>query len=262
MADVLGSIPAWLDLTAIAVGASTATVVARELRGSRIDWLGIVIIGVSCGLGGGIMRDLLIGTRPAAMSNEGYLLTAVLAAIAGMLVQPLFRRYAMITQVLDAVTLAFFCGVGTAKAVSHGLPVLPSILIGAVTAVGGGVLRDMLLSMPVGIMYVGSFYAVAAVGGAAAHLAADALGADEWLGFAICLGVTFVMRMASVWFGLTLPEQMSLSRGRRRAAGQARTPYTAEELRRAGMLHGPSTSAIEIIRQNSPEPGPPREERG
>lgn len=257
MSDVLGSIPSWMDLTAIAVGAATATVVARELRSSRIDWLGIAIIGVACGLGGGILRDLLIGIRPASMGTESYLLTAVIAAIAGMLVQPLFRRYDMITQVLDAVTLAFFCGVGTAKAMHHGLPALPSILIGVITAVGGGVLRDILLSMPVGIMYVGSFYAVAAVAGSAAFLGASTAGADEQLSFAICLIVTFAMRMASVWFGLTLPEQMSLSRGRRRA-GQDSRPYSAEELRQAGMLHGPSTNAIEIIQQHRDQDGKPR----
>ena|GEM_PF-104008 len=281
------AIPLWVDLVAIAIGAGTGAMVAEQFRDRKLDWLGVAIIGIATGLGGGVMRDLLLGVQPIAMQNDWYLPTAIAASIAGMFLLRALRRIDPVITVLDAAALGFFCAVGALKAAQFGAPPLPLVLCAVITAAGGGVLRDMLLGMPVGIMFTGSLYAAAAVTGGGAMLLSQALGLDAWIGFAACAVVTFVVRMLSVRFGLTLPEQMQLGdlrKARRRSRtmrdrmregegrrdgdvrGGARSsrgnavsaeardvaagvggPVTDEEFVEAASLHSPSTRPIEII---------------
>lgn len=246
----LNAIPEWLDLGAIAVGAGAGTLVAGEFRSKRLDWLGIAILGVAVGLGGGVIRDVLIGIRPAAMSTDTYLLTALVAAIVGMLLQPALARAGMAIQILDAAALGFFCAVGTAKAVEFGLPLLPCLFIGTVTAAGGGVVRDLLLGMPVGVLYAGSFYAFAALAGSGAFMISYAFGLEGVGAMSVCAGVTAAVRMSSVWFGLSLPEQMSLrvpSRVRRRLG--PRGGFSDADIVDASSLHTPRTKPIEVVRE-------------
>lgn len=243
----LAVIPAWLDATAIALGAGSAAVVAEQFRSKRLDWLGVAIIGTSAALGGGIIRDLLIGVRPVAMTNEWYLLTAAVASILGMLLQTLLARRDSIVTLLDALALGFFCAVGTAKAVEAGLPVLPSIFVGTCTAAGGGMIRDVLVGMPVGALYAGSLYAFAAMGGSAAYVGAFSLGLDPIWSMVICGVVTFLIRMASVWFGLSLPEQIALQWPRRGRGGEPAGKVTEEQFVDAAQLHGPDTRPVDLI---------------
>ena len=246
----VAAIPEWLDLSAIAVGAGLTTLVASNLREKRLDWLGVIVIGIAVGLGGGMIRDVLIGIRPAAIAQSSYLLTAVPAAFAGMLLQRIMglRGANTMIAVLDALSLGVFCAVGTMKAVAFGLEPVPAILLGTITAAGGGVVRDLLLGLPVGIMFAGSLYAVAATSGAAALLGAGAIGLGPWWSVAICIALTFLIRMASVIWGLSLPEQMSLRFPTRTRPGTADgVPLTDEEFVRATGFHSPGTSPIAII---------------
>ncbi len=222
----LSLIPGWLDAIAIAIGAGSAAVVAEELRSKRVDWLGVVIIGTSCALGGGVIRDLLIGVRPVAMTNEWYLLTALIASLVGMLLQSTLSHRTSLITLLDALALGLFCAVGTAKGYAAGLPILPAIFIGTCTAVGGGVIRDLLVDMPVGVLYAGSLYAVAAMAGASVYLACMAIGTNDATALIACGVTAFAIRMASIKFGLSLPEQMALRlpRRRRRRASDQETP--------------------------------------
>ncbi len=208
----LPAIPLWLDLTAVAFGALSASATAERLqrRGRRIDWLGVAILGVSVGLGGGFMRDLLLGVPPATIQNNWYVLTAALAALCGMWLSHALRRINMVVTVLDAMSLGVFAVVGTSKAIGYGVEPLPAIMIGTVAAAGGGAVRDLLLQVPVGVLYAGTFYAAAAFFGAASYVALDLLGVTSVAGMIVCFAVTVAIRMASVWWGLSLPEQMAL----------------------------------------------------
>lgn len=256
----LSVIPQWLDATAIAVGAAAATLVAGEFRDKRLDWLGVAIIGTTSALGGGVVRDLLMGLKPVVMTNEWYLLTALLASFAGMLLQAAVSRIDTLVTISDALALAFFCAIGTAKAQDAGLPILPSILVGTCTAAGGGMIRDVLVGMPVGVLYAGSLYAFAAILGSASFLAATALGVDAVQAMVICGIVTFAIRMASIWFGLSLPEQIALQWPARRGRGgrerahadgvdRSDEPITTpeEQFVAAAALHAPNTSPIDLI---------------
>ena len=211
-AESLPALPLWLDLAAVAFGAVSASATAEDAQrgGRRIDWLGVMILGIAVGLGGGFMRDLLIGVPPATMQSNWYILTAAGAALIGMWLSIALAKVNWMVIALDAASLGFFCLVGTAKALSFGMDALPAIMIGTVAAAGGGAVRDVLLQMPVGVLYAGTFYAAAAFFGSGVYVAVHLFGGNTLSAMIACWFVTVAIRLASVRWGLSLPEQMAL----------------------------------------------------
>lgn len=206
-------IPLWMDLVAVGVGGVQGAAFAAQFRDRRLDLLGVALIGIATGFGGGILRDLLLNQVPRALQSDWYLPVATVAALLGMLLQRLVHRMSVTINVLDAVMLGMFGALGTTKALAAGLPVIPAIFVGAIAAVGGGILRDLLLNLPIAIMQVGSLYAVAAIIGAASLVVADRLGADALFAGIIGVVVTFGVRVLSVVFHWSLPEQRHLPTG-------------------------------------------------
>jgi uncharacterized membrane protein YeiH len=159
------AIPLWADLLAVGVGSLQGAMFASEFKDRRLDLLGVAIIGIATGLGGGILRDVLLGQVPRMMASNWYLLTAVAAALVGMALQRVFHRLAGVITALDALTIGLFGAIGSTKALSLGLPEIPAVFVGVISAVGGSVLRDVLMNLTIAMMHVGSLYAVAAAGG-------------------------------------------------------------------------------------------------
>lgn len=206
-------IPLWMDLVAVAIGSLQGAAFAAQFRDRRLDLLGVAVVGIATGFGGGILRDLLLNQVPLALQSNWYLPVATVSALLGMLLQRLVHRLSVTINVLDAVMLGLFGALGTTKALAFGLPVVPAIFVGAVAAVGGGILRDLLLNLPIAIMQVGSLYAVAAIVGATTLAVLDALGAGALLSGIVCVAVTFGLRVLAVVFHWTLPEQRHLPTG-------------------------------------------------
>ncbi|KQQ27637.1 MULTISPECIES: trimeric intracellular cation channel family protein [unclassified Frondihabitans] len=206
------SIPLWADLLAVAIGSLQGALFASQFRERRVDLLGVAIIGTATGLGGGILRDVLIGEVPRAMQSNWYLMTAVLAALLGMLLQRLFNRLAGFITILDALTIGLFGAIGATKALALGLPEIPAVFVGVVSAVGGSVVRDLLMNLTIAMMHVGSLYAVAAGAGAALLVALVVFGVPTPLAGLIGTATTFSIRLLAVRFGWSLPEQRALSR--------------------------------------------------
>ena len=203
-------IPLWADLLAVGIGALQGATFAAQFRDRRLDLLGVAIIGIATGLGGGLLRDILLAVRPAALSNNFYLLTATGAALLGMLLERLFSRIGVLITLLDALTIGLYCAIGTAKALSLGVPPVPAVFVGVLAAVGGSILRDLLLGVPIAVMSVGSLYAIAAVAGGTTLVVLAAVGLPLFLAATICVAVTFGVRVLAVRFKWTLPEQRSL----------------------------------------------------
>ncbi len=212
MIETAFTIPAWADLLAVGVGSAQGAVFAAQFRDRRLDWLGVAIIGVATGFGGGLLRDLMLAQVPAALLSNWYFPVATAAALLGMLAQRVLHRIGGLITALDALTIGLFCAIGTTKALSVGIPPVPAIFIGAVAAVGGSVLRDLLLALPPAIMQVGSLYAVAALAGASAIVVAVALGAPMFVAAIVGVVVTFGLRVLAVLFHWSLPEQRSIDR--------------------------------------------------
>ena len=205
-------IPLWADLLAVGIGSLQGALFAAEFKDRRLDLLGVAIIGTATGLGGGILRDLLLGVVPRAMTSNWYLLVAVGAALLGMLLHRVFTRLAGPITLLDALTIGLFGAIGSTKALSLGLPEIPAVFVGVVSAVGGSVVRDLLMNLTIAMMHVGSLYAVAAGVGTAVLVVLTSLGVDVVPAGIVGVSLTVVIRMLAVRFGWTLPEQRALSR--------------------------------------------------
>jgi uncharacterized membrane protein YeiH len=207
--------PLWLDLAATGLGSVQGAMFAAQFKDRRLDLLGVGVIGLVAGTGGGMLRDVLLNQVPVSLASNWFIPVAVLAALVGMLLERLFNRLNIPITILDAVSLGLFCAIGTSKALALGLPMVPAIFVGMVAAVGGGVLRDMLLGMPIGVMHVGSLYAVAAGAGAVFLAVTVAAGMSIEFGGVGCVVVTTVIRLLAVRFGWSLPEQRAISTLRR-----------------------------------------------
>lgn len=205
-------IPLWADLLAIAVGGVQGAMFAAQFRDRRLDLLGVALIGVAAGTGGGLFRDVLLNQVPVTLQSNWYILVAVGAALLGMLLERLFQRLGKVITALDALTIGLFCAIGTTKSLTLGLPAIPSIFVGVLSAVGGSILRDLLLNLPIALMHVGSLYAIAAVAGAGTLVVLVALGVPVFIAAVVCLAVTFGVRVLAVLFKWSLPEQRRLER--------------------------------------------------
>ncbi|MFS0893931.1 trimeric intracellular cation channel family protein [Microbacterium sp. 179-I 3D3 NHS] len=213
MTEPLFTIPLWADLLGVGLGGVQGALFASGFQGQRrLDWLGVAIIGIMIGMGGGLIRDILLGQTPATLQSNWYLLTAVGAALLGMLLAGLFTRLNTVIVVLDAVVIGMFGAFGTSKAIALGIPPVPAVFIGVCAAVGGSILRDMLMGLPTAIMHVGSLYAVAAGAGCTFIVIANAFGVPITLAAIIGIVVTAIIRVLAVSFDVSLPEQRRLYR--------------------------------------------------
>lgn len=206
-------IPLWADLLAVGLGGIQGALFASGFRGQRrLDLLGVALIGVLIGMGGGLIRDILIGVPPATLQSNWYLLTASGAALFGMLLAGVLSRANTVIVALDAVVIGMFGAFGTTKALSLGIPIVPAIFVGVCAAVGGSILRDVIMGLPVAIMHVGSLYAVAAGAGCTAIAIAASLGMPLVPAAIMGIVVTAIIRVLAVIFDLSLPEQRMLHR--------------------------------------------------
>ena len=197
---------------------------AGRFTDRRMDLLGIAIIGIIVGLGGGLMRDILLGGVPAALQSNWYLPVAALFALLGMLLQSLFNRLGALIITLDAVTIGLFGVIGTTKALAAGLPEIPAVFVGVVSAVGGSALRDMMLDVPIAVLHVGSLYAAAALIGCGLLMLLVIAGVPLTVAAMICVLVTTVIRVLAARFGWSLPQQRAIGswpHWRRREIGRA-----------------------------------------
>ncbi|WP_068278865.1 trimeric intracellular cation channel family protein [Aldersonia kunmingensis] len=170
-------IPLWIDLAAVAVGAiQGASFAAAEDERVEYDVLAGFVFAVVVGLGGGILRDVLLNIVPAALQNGWYLITAVAAGAVGMLLGYVVHRLRTFVDVLDAAALGLFVVVGVVKAHDFGLGSSAAVLLGTITGVGGGMLRDLLAARPVQVVQRTAPYAVVALAGASLFELLTALG--------------------------------------------------------------------------------------
>jgi len=206
-------IPLWADLVAVGLGGIQGALFASGFRGQRrLDLLGVAIIGIVMGMGGGIIRDMLLNQPLTTLQSNWYLLTATVAALVGMLLASPLRRLNGLIVGLDAIVIGLFGAFGTSKALALGLPLVPAVFVGVCSAVGGGILRDVFMGLPVAIMHVGSLYAVAAAAGCLVLGVSNAFGVPLVAAAIAGVVVTAVIRVLAVVFDLSLPEQRMLYR--------------------------------------------------
>ncbi|MCZ4500822.1 MAG: trimeric intracellular cation channel family protein [Marmoricola sp.] len=133
----------------------------------QLDVFGVVVLAGATGLGGGFLRDVLIGaTPPAALADWRYLLVPLGAGVTTFLFHPALGRMERTVSIFDAAGLGLFCVTGTLKAIDYGLGPVPAALMGMLTGVGGGIVRDLLAGR-VPVIFSSELYATPALAGAA-----------------------------------------------------------------------------------------------
>ncbi|MER5381374.1 MULTISPECIES: trimeric intracellular cation channel family protein [unclassified Streptomyces] len=154
-----------LDLIGIFVFAISGALLAVR---KNFDVFGIAVLAEITALGGGLLRDIIIGAvPPAAFTDLGYFTTPIVAALLVFFLHPQVERIQVGVNVFDAAGLGLFCVTGTVKAYDYGLGLTASAALGLATAVGGGVLRDVLANeVPSLLRWDRDLYAVPAIVGA------------------------------------------------------------------------------------------------
>jgi uncharacterized membrane protein YeiH len=151
------------DLVGVAVFAASG---ASAAIAKRLDLFGVGFVGFVAALGGGILRDLVIGAvPPLAFADWRYAVTAVLASVAVFWLHPQLSRLRRSVLLLDAAGLGLFTVTGTLKALNAGVPPVGACLVGMLTAIGGGLARD-LLTGEIPVVLQRDIYAVASLSGA------------------------------------------------------------------------------------------------
>jgi uncharacterized membrane protein YeiH len=171
------------------------------------DVVGIVVLAIVTAIGGGVLRDVVIGdTPPAAFTEWPYFAAPIAAAFVTFLFHPAVERLMRTVLVFDAFGLGLFCVAGTVKALDYGLSPLPAAALGVTTGVGGGLLRDIVArETPVLVDPHSTLYAIPAVSGALAVTVLWELDVYEPLwGLAIAVWI-IVVRLAAIWRGWHAP---------------------------------------------------------
>ena len=171
---------------------------------AKLDLFGIIALAGVVALAGGITRDLLIGVPPATFRDWRYLAAAAAAGLVCYFGRPVLERIHRSVLVFDAVGLGLFCVTGATKAVDFGIGPVPAILLGAITGIGGGILRDVLLSdVPAVLRH--ELYAIPALLGASVVVVAQESGSDSpvfpVLGITLCVG----LRLVGLRYGVNVP---------------------------------------------------------
>jgi uncharacterized membrane protein YeiH len=194
-----------LDLIGVFVFALSGGLVAVK---KGFDLFGVLVLAAAAALGGGILRDVLIGAVPPVGISDWRLLSA--AALGGLVTfgfHPGVARISRFVRVLDAAGLAVFAVSGSLKAVSFGVTPVASVLVGVMTAVGGGVLRDLLAGQVPEVLRR-ELYAVPAMLGSILVVVASELDVRrDWVVW-LAVVLVFVMRIIAVRLDLNAPKPL------------------------------------------------------
>lgn len=161
------AMPVWLELWSVFVGAAAGVLVAR---GRQLDPVGYVGLAIICGLGGGLVRDLILQTGEVYMIDNAYALPiAVVTAVLVFLFPKTFMRAPRFVGWLDIFAVGLYTILGADKAMVLGKNIWVVVLLGTITGVGGGMLRDVFLGDIPRIFRKGNLYAVCAISGAVVY---------------------------------------------------------------------------------------------
>jgi uncharacterized membrane protein YeiH len=193
-----------LDLTGTFAFALNGALTA--IRTVRLDIVGVITLAMITAIGGGVIRDILINALPPATFRDWrYLSVAAGGGLVAFALGRWLSKHIVPITVLDAVGLSLFAVTGASKALGHGLGVGQAVILGAITGVGGGTIRDVLIRQVPAVLTSG-LYAIPALVAATITVATDragVYGVPAALGAAVAC---FVIRMVGVRYGLNAPQ--------------------------------------------------------
>jgi uncharacterized membrane protein YeiH len=191
-----------LDIVGIAVFAVSGALAAVD---KKLDIFGVIFLAVATALGGGFIRDALLGATPAAaLSDWRYLATPAIAGLIVFFVHPSVARWSRLFLLVDAAGLGLFAVAGTRKAIDSGVGPLGASAIGILTAIGGGIIRDILVREIPNVLHR-EIYATAALLATVVVVVGDRLELDDVLVAIVAICVAFCVRVVSRWKNWAAP---------------------------------------------------------
>lgn len=200
IADLLAHPFLALDFVGVALFAVSGALAAARLRHDVVTAAAFAIL---TGMGGGTLRDVLIGVPVFWVNSGGYLWTCLIAALGVWLVGERPWRTSALTW-LDAIGLAAYAVVGAAKALNAGISPIAAVLMGVLTATFGGILRDLFAGEP-SVLLKREIYISAAILAAGAYVGARELGLDPTIAGVGAFVLGFGLRAGAIGLGWTLP---------------------------------------------------------
>ncbi|MBO4490252.1 MAG: trimeric intracellular cation channel family protein [Lentisphaeria bacterium] len=191
-----------LDLFGTAVFAATGAV--KGFR-RRLDVFGVTVLACCVGVGGGMIRDAILGATPvAALQNGTYLAVCVAIGLIIFRTAKYWMHLRNLIQFGDAVGLGVFTAIGAAKAIQYNVGYVGVVLCGVFTAIGGGMIRDILTG-EIPTVLKSDFYATAALMGGSLYFALYQLEMNWFLNFLITFAFVTLVRILAMHYHLKLP---------------------------------------------------------
>ena len=200
-----------LDLVGVFVFALSGGLVAVK---KGLDLFGVLVLAGAAALGGGVVRDVLIGSfPPVGISDWRLMCSALVAGLVTFIYHPGVERISRIVRVLDAAGLAVFAVGGSLKALGAGMGPLTCVIVGGITAVGGGIIRDVLAGQVPEVLRR-EMYAVPALLGSTLIVTAHHYGLASPVVLWGCVVLVFALRMVAVVLDVHAPKPLRTGEAR------------------------------------------------
>ncbi len=209
--DAIGGVITVVDLAGVLGNAVLGGIAARS---ARLDLVGFVVLAILSGLGGGLLRDTLLqrGT-PVALTDPTYLVLAVVGATVAFVVPFTGRWSRRALTLIDALAVGCWAAVGVQRALAAGLGWLPAVLLGVITAVGGGMVRDLFLLRVPAIFGGNTLYATSALLASVEMVVLAGLGLPA-VGSAVAILSGAALSLLAKRYGWVLPTEVRMRRPR------------------------------------------------
>lgn len=198
------------DLFGVVVFAISGALVAGR---KSMDLFGVIVVAIVTALGGGTLRDLILGRHPVSwIADDTYIIVAVLAALGTVgwvrLTRPIPARMLLIA---DAFGLAVFTVIGTEAALQQQTPMSTAVIMGVMTGVAGGVLRDIICN-DIPLIFHREIYATACMAGSASYLLMSHAQVSQLFITPVSMAIVLGIRLAAIRWHLSLPRTRLLER--------------------------------------------------
>ena len=198
--EILTPVLDWLDLAGVAIFALTGALVAAKEKQTLVT---LSFFALITGVGGGTIRDLLIGA-PVFWIADPWVAAICLGVALFTWFTPTRWLEGKFLSIADGMGLAAYAVLGTAKALQYGVPPVPALLMGVITGTAGGIIRDVLAGRP-SILMRPELYVTAAALSASITVAGSLLGVTNWWTWIAAALAGFALRLAAILLNLALP---------------------------------------------------------
>jgi uncharacterized membrane protein YeiH len=197
-------LPYYIDLLGMLVFAISGVLAASDKNMYR-DIFGVTFTGFVTAVGGGTLRDMILDTRPAWVTDGNYLIVITVGVLFAVFFKQIIFRFRRTFFLFDTLGISLYTVVGVQKSLEYGVSPLAAIILGMFSAVMGGVIRDTLIN-EIPLIFRKEIYATACLSGAALFVVLNSLGVNNNINALSGVLLIFLIRILSVKYRWTLPK--------------------------------------------------------